>query len=72
MTVIEEILGKTMPQVGDRRLHGPPSHQFTSWGLRPLFIDRQVMSGVGDKLVPESERIASNVNELEVGFDPAK
>ena len=32
----------------------------------------QVLSGVGDALIPESERIASNVNDLEVGFDPSK
>lgn len=30
------------------------------------------MQGVGDALVPESERIASNINDLEVKFDPAK
>ena len=31
-----------------------------------------MLDGVGDALVPESERIASNVNDLEVDFDPAK
>ena len=37
-----------------------------------LVLYSQVMSGTGDALVPESERIASNVNELEVDFDPSK
>lgn len=32
----------------------------------------QVMKGVGDALVPDSEKISSNINELEVHFDPAK
>jgi len=31
-----------------------------------------VMSKVGEPIIPESERVASNVNELEAAFDPAK
>ena len=68
MSVIEEIMNKTMPQVGLRRaspddfmLHHPS-----------LSFIAQVMQGVGDALVSESERIASNINDLEGTFDPAK